>query len=491
MVTPRARTTFAVFVTALVLQLNPARAAVPDYKLGDVAETDVVTPVPLLVINPEATEALKQKAAQEVRFVVRHSPQVVADAEAELRESIVTARRNFMTNLRPADLETPGFTRVIRAIARTSRKDLPFDKLAPLWTKGQGDEAVLESLLQPIREVMGQPIVNNKTDSPMPTNQPVRLVPVKDLNATPSLAELDQPGQQVPAGRVLSLWRARRLVEAYFTTGQEAMGRFAASFVRINAVPDAASTEVLRARRIEGLTVNDTYETAQVIVRQGQVIDRKALGALAAMREKSMIGTLQTKLEEEKTRLIQEQVVAGQIQAQTKWIAGSLGAVCVALVIILWRLRPRASTALVPIPAGNPALPGATPDALPSGEGDESWRSRALIAEGKAERAHQAIRSGVMGWMKEKVVRTLFRQRAELLDAQQKAEAEMRELEQRLEQLHAPLQERISAYEQRIEELEKDLAAKGEENRELIGARISVARQHLSMERERSRFGIN
>jgi hypothetical protein len=65
----------------------------------------------------------------------------------------------------------------------------------------------------------------------------------------------------------------------------------------------------------------------------------------------------------------------------------------------------------------------------------------------------------------------------------------MHELEQRLEHLHAPLQERITAYEQRIEELEKDLAAKGEENRELIGARINVARQHLSMERER--FGIN
>ena len=33
--------------------------------------------------------------------------------------------------------------------------------------------------------------------------------------------------------------------------------------------------------------------------------------------------------------------------------------------------------------------------------------------------------------------------------------------------------------------------AEGEENRELIGARINVARQHLSMERERRRFGIN
>lgn len=93
--------------------------------------------------------------------------------------------------------------------------------------------------------------------------------------------------------------------------------------------------------------------------------------------------------------------------------------------------------------------------------------------------------------MREKVFSTLFRHRKELLSAQQKAEAEMRELEQRLEHLHTPLQERIGAYEKRIEELEKDLAAKGEENRQLIGARISVAKQQLILERKRGGFGTN
>ncbi len=80
-----------------------------------------------------------------------------------------------------------------------------------------------------------------------------------------------------------------------------------------------------------------------------------------------------------------------------------------------------------------------------------------------------------MGWMREKVFGTLFRHREELLSAQQKAEIEIRELEQRLEDLHAPLQERITAYEQRIEELEKDLAAKGVVRREGRPARWFAA----------------
>jgi hypothetical protein len=435
-----------------------------------------------VVINPEATDALKKTGAEEIRFVVRHAPQTLGAIESELRERIAAARREFMTNVQQADLESSNFSRVIGIISASAPKDLPFEKLAPLWARGQADEPVIASLLQPIREVMVQPIVNNKTDTPLPTNQAVRLVAVKDLDAIPTLRELDSAGQLIQAGKVLSLWRAKRLVETYFPAGEEGMGRFAASFVRINAAPDPVSTELLRAKRVDGVAVNDTYEAAQVIVRQGQTIDRRALSALAVMREKSMIGTLQT-------RLAQEQTFAGQIKSQTNLIALCLGVVCLTLVLILIRLRSRPSTALVAL-AANPALPGGEgPHALPAGDGSDEWRTRALAAEGKAERAQQAIRSGAMAWMRERIFRTLFSQRAQLLDAQQKAEAEMRELEQRLEQLHAPLQERITAYEQRIQDLERDLAAKGEENRELIGARISVARQHLSMERER--FGIN
>jgi hypothetical protein len=363
---------------------------------------------------------------------------------------------------------------------------LPFDKLAPLWVRGASEGAFVETLLQPMREVMTQPIVNTKTDTTFPTTQPVRLLPVKSADGPPTSRELDNAGTSVAAARVITLWRARRLVETAFAGGQEDLGKFAASFVRINAYPDPELTDILRAKRMEGVTANDTYDAAQIIVRKGQAIDRKALSALAVLREKSLIGTLQTKLE-------QEQSVAGQITHQTKWIAAGLGAVGLALTLIFWRLRTRHSTALVPISIGNgnPVLMGHEQRALPGAPGDAGWRERAMVAEGKAERAQEAIRTGVLGWMREKIVQTLFHQRAELLSVQQRAEAEMRELEQRLEQLHTPLQERITAYETRIQELENDLAAMGEENRELIGARINVAKQQLTAERERRRFGVN
>lgn len=480
MVTVRAFAPVAACVAALFLALSIARAAVPDYKLGDIAEADVITPVPLLVLNPEATEILKQKVADQVNLVVLQATDATAEAEASLREKVAAARIVFMTALRREDLDAPPYTRVVQEVIRKAPKDLPFDQFAPVWVRGQSDEPVIERLVQALREVMAQPIVKAKNDTPLATVQPVRIVPVKSLSAPPAASEIENAGQILPSARVITLWRARQLVESAFPSNEAAMGRFAASFLVPNATHDLKLTEIIRAQRMEGVAHNDRYEAAQVIVQKGQAIDRRALSVLAAMREKSLIGTLQVKLE-------QEQTVAGQIKQQTKWIAASLAGLGLILIGVLWRLRARPAATLSPILI-NPGLEGRDSQALPPGSEAHAWRNRALAAEGQAERAQQAIRSGFMGWMREKIVQSLFHQRKELLSAQQKAEIEIRELEHRLEELHAPLQERITAYEQRIEELEKDLAAKGEENRELVGARINVARQHLKVERERGGF---
>jgi hypothetical protein len=313
---------------------------------------------------------------------------------------------------------------------------------------------------------MAQPILSIHAKNSLPADEPVRLIQVASPTDRPTLKQLENSGQSLTAGQMFSVWRAARLVETSFPAGQEGLGKFAASFVRPNAFPDAELTDLLRISRMQSLAVNDTYEAAQIIVRKGQTIDRKALSALAEMREKSLIGALQTKLE-------QQESVAGQIKKQTKWFASSLAVIAVALVLVLWRVRARPTAALVPVQSG-----------LTLDGSDESyWRSRAFLAEAKAERAHAAIRSGALSWMREKLFQMLFRHRMELLAAQKNAVREMHELEQRLERLQLPLQERISAYERRIGELERNLERMGDENRELTRVRIAVAKERLTVAR--------
>jgi hypothetical protein len=119
----------------------------------------------------------------------------------------------------------------------------------------------------------------------------------------------------------------------------------------------------------------------------------------------------------------------------------------------------------------------------------DSWQQRTVAAEQTAEAAHPAVHAGVLNRLarlfRERLVRGLISQRGQLIEVQQSAADEMAEMERRLNELRTPLQERLRAYEKQIGELEKALAAKGEENRELIIAKILLTRQQLEAERAR------
>ena len=67
----------------------------------------------------------------------------------------------------------------------------------------------------------------------------------------------------------------------------------------------------------------------------------------------------------------------------------------------------------------------------------------------------------------------------------------MAEMERRLSELHAPLQERLRTYEARIADLENALVAKGEENRELIKAKIDLLRKQLEAARSGKHLQFN
>ncbi|HRE82985.1 MAG TPA: hypothetical protein PLN52_18210 [Opitutaceae bacterium] len=484
---------WAALLIFLVFALTARGGAERTYQLGEIADADVVTPVALQIVDPVATQALHQRLTDEVLFVVRFAPTLADEVERSIRQNVQSAKTTFLKTLRHAlngrsaeagDLDSPAYLAASRIVAGELNKGFPLPILAPLWTQGTSDEAVLQALIQPVRDVMTQPILADKTALPLSSNQAIQLATVSDLAIAPDLRTLETKPMRFTAGRVLSLWRARRLVETSSGGTQADLARYAATFLQANALPDPDLTQLLRAKRVEGVSAHETYAPAQVILRRGQRVDQKVLAALDALREKTTLGTLQNKLAE-------EQILATQLSRQTYWFVAGLCTVLTGLLVILWRIRAanRATLALALAPP--PAFTLADEATSPETESERRWKQRALLAESKVERAHAAIKAGILGWMREKLFQSLFRQRADLLSAQRKAELEMGEWEQRLESLQAPLQDRIRAYEKRIEDLERELAAKGETNRELLGARIAVTRQHLHQERERGDFSAN
>jgi hypothetical protein len=90
--------------------------------------------------------------------------------------------------------------------------------------------------------------------------------------------------------------------------------------------------------------------------------------------------------------------------------------------------------------------------------------------------------------LKETVVQELAAQRRELLKAQEEAVLEIAAIIHRLDAVQAPMQDRLRAYEARIQEMEKELSALNEENRELLKLKIEMIRRQLEVERINNRL---
>ena len=119
----------------------------------------------------------------------------------------------------------------------------------------------------------------------------------------------------------------------------------------------------------------------------------------------------------------------------------------------------------------------------------EALRRRALAAEQQAERANAAIRNGLIPhlrqWLKQKLVRKLIVDRAQLLETQQAAAHKAMAVEERLARIEQQIQRQNAGYQARIEELTRELIVAREENRELIRARIAQVKAEMEAARAR------
>jgi hypothetical protein len=170
------------------------------------------------------------------------------------------------------------------------------------------------------------------------------------------------------------------------------------------------------------------------------------------------------------------------------WIVGSLAVIIVllgCLVLLFWRRSPAServvhSDSALMKPSGSMA---ANPD--------QEWKQRALTAEAMAGKQGQMLREKIMPelteFAKQSLVQGLYAQRNALIETQQKAQQALQELESRLTALQLPLRERISAYEKRIVELEKEIETQADEVRELNRATLALVRRKLEDERKNER----
>ena len=510
MVTTMRRLILAGSFALLFAAALPARE-LSDYRLGDTVEADITTPVALRVVDPEGTVQLKQRESLRVPGIFRFDPATADAVENECLAAFASTRSNFLRRveqrfrkrqLEAIELATPKFQGLVGDFVR-STKPLPITtNLAELWARGERESDVETSVLERVRAAMERPLRADLLPAGFKMlGYEVRLVAVTNQDQTITPDEAAQRGRSTPRTNLWALARARKELQAAFPPEERALGRFAAAALRFNCVPDATLTEQVRVRHTDSLFAADSYEAGQLIARRGQKVDAKIKAALEQLS-----------------------MARGPVPRPdhggpppvplpyrlNPWLWAGVGLALAALIVGAWQwLNRKKPVSVLPArvagggaPAGIISCPACDENIVIPAEVVENlsantpaWQQRALAAERRAERAHAAIRAGVLpqfaDWLKQKFVRELVSERSQMLEAQKSAAVELAELERRLDELHAPLQARLRTYEQRIADLEKSLAVKGEENRALLRAKIEMTRQRLETQRARNPLEFN
>ena len=518
------------WICAAFLLCFSARAQAPaTYKIGDKAQQDITTSVPFDVIDAQETASLKTAKAHTIAAIYREADSITNTIATNFLTAFAAARSDFSNAVATAYhqptinntmIESSDFGYFITDYNVEHKKFPVTAELAVTWARGDSGAELRDKWLGELLQMMNQPVQPDKLPPHFLYQKKTRIMPLTNFNESLTFTEAWRRGHVLSSDKMPTVSSVRAKFRRSFPEDEQPLAGAISQFLVPNCLPDPTLTQQARDFSVRQIMAADHYDAGQVVVHRGTTIDAKAIAALDAMNKAMMPGTLslqvvaaQERVQEEHNRAQQaqaqaqnehdaallaqqqqqqaqvdrekaetqaltereqadamrEQALNAQIQAQTirarnEWLLAALAVVSILALLGMWRLLRRRQAVAISVPAKLQKLEKPAPTV-------------------PAELAPFLAQT-----LKDAVVQGLAAQRAELLETQRLAAAEIAELVQRLDQLQAPMQERLQAYQQRIQELQKALAERTEENRELLKLKIEMMRRQLENERGRVKF---
>jgi hypothetical protein len=383
-------------------------------------------------------------------------------------------------------------------------------ELAVTWARGGSSAALRDKWLGLLLQAIHDPIQPDSVPAHFIFRKRIRVMPVTNVNENFTFALAWRRGRVISLDKIPGISAARAKLRQQFSQEQQPLAAALAQFLQPDCFPDVELTKMARDYSVQQIVVLDHFDAGQVIVHKDDRINEQEQADFVAMKQATP-GTPN------------QQIPAEPVHAQQGHQVG--------------QVEPsRTQVAQQAVPQAQQQPPQAQPDHSLAQSQADAMPNEALVAQQQAQSARtrdewlmaalaavsvfalfifgrsfrqrgtgtevvklrpverlQVSTAAELGpylaqTLKEAVVQGLAAQRAELLEAQRLAAAEIAELVQRLDKLQAPMQERIRAYQERIQELQKDLTQRTEENRELLKMKIEMMRQQIETERSRVRF---
>ncbi len=489
-----------VSLVALAAVNLAAAKGLSDYHPGDVVEEDIVAPTALAVPDPSATAALKSSEALKIPAVFRSFPAVTNDLAAQFSVAFDTARASFTSALQDtfhatildhATVMSPDFGYLVTAY-NFDHPSLPIPTyLAMDWAYGKDGAVAKNKWLREICAFMQNPIRPDLLPEGFAGGDTVRLVPVISHDEVLTPNDVASRGQLVLQSSIAPLSQVQLALRREFTGyDEQLLARALAAWLQPNCFPDTALTQSARDAAVRRMVVAECYSAGQDIAPKGCEVDQKIRAALNLLGQKTndvpvipaeqwqeapVPASSDSQASVDKAMLADPgpplpaappDAMADDILPNLRLLGGAaaLGLIAIFVIQNLPRRRNEVSTLAV--------VPGAL----------ESKRIPRLETE-LAPQILQVVRQAF--------IHELAGQRRDLLMTQQAAAAEVASLVQRMDSLQIALQDRLRAYEAQIQQLEAELTARKEENRQLIRLKIQMIRHQVELETSPQRVELN
>jgi hypothetical protein len=449
----------AVAAQGLLVGARWWREQVPDYQAGELADRTVTTPTRLIVQDPAATEAARQREGRRLPPLYRFDARVADQAADRFLKDYQHRHGLFMQGLSrewplplgAEEIESARFADYQTAF-RLAHPDFPLtEELAHAWATEATAHPLRDATVAILRAALRQYVVEDELPAAAAGHAEVLVTAPVAAGGLSSGAEVESHASRLQRRVMVPLAKARTRLGSDLARHGGQWSDYAARFAAPNITFDEALTLAARADYAREVVVNVEFQPGDSLSATAQPVTAGQAAALNALR--------------------QHYLALAQARGREEWWPAALGLLLLVTGILILRLsRPR----FHPAARGNlivstPALPQPT----------------------EAEALRQSLMQQLAGWLKQHFVQRLVQQRNDALAAEAHATSQVDLINQRLTRLQPEIRERVAEYERRIAQLERELTGANEVSTELIKTKISLARKELEIEKAKSNLVWN